>query len=161
MPTKERTYNETEIAEKLKDLPGWYLEDGWIRRVYKTDGWPTTLMLVNAIARVGQPLLGAVIFIAISATFYASLGALVPEMDVESAQVRSEFSPLNPPKGAATPDQVAAANQASVDAFHLAMFVGAGLFLIGSAVSWFGLRDERADRAVEAAEAAQAPAAAA
>ena len=49
MATKERTYNETEIAEKLKDLPGWYLEDGWIRRVYKTDGWPTTLMLVNAI----------------------------------------------------------------------------------------------------------------
>src|ERR687891_2964356 len=47
--TKERTYNETEIAEKLKDLPGWYFEDGWIRRVYKTDGWPTTLMLVNAI----------------------------------------------------------------------------------------------------------------
>ena len=28
----------------------------------------------NAIARVGQPLLGAVIFIAISATFYSSLG---------------------------------------------------------------------------------------
>ena len=49
MATKERTYNETEIADKLKDLPGWYLEDGWIRRVYKTDGWPTTLMLVNAI----------------------------------------------------------------------------------------------------------------
>ena len=31
--TKERTYNETEIGEKLKDLPGWYYEDGWIRRV--------------------------------------------------------------------------------------------------------------------------------
>ena len=41
--TKERTYNEAEIAEKLKALPGWYYEDGWIRRVYKTDGWPTTL----------------------------------------------------------------------------------------------------------------------
>ena len=49
MPAKERTYNETEIADKLAELPGWYLEDGWIRRVYKTDGWPTTLMLVNAI----------------------------------------------------------------------------------------------------------------
>jgi EmrB/QacA subfamily drug resistance transporter len=112
----------------------------------------------NAIARVGQPLLGAVIFIAISATFYASLAVLSPELDVDSPQVRSEFSPLNPPKGAATPDEVAAANQASIEAFHLAMFVGAGLFLVGSAVSWFGLRDERANRAVEAAEA---PAAAA
>ena len=52
--TKERTYNETEIAEKLKELPGWYFEDGWIRRVYKTDGWPTTLMLVNAIGYLAE-----------------------------------------------------------------------------------------------------------
>ena len=49
MSEKEPTYTEAEIAEKLKDLPGWYFEDGWIRRIYKTDGWPTTLMLVNAI----------------------------------------------------------------------------------------------------------------
>ena len=47
--TKERTYSEAEIAERLKELPGWYYEDGWIRRVYKTDGWPTTLMLVTTI----------------------------------------------------------------------------------------------------------------
>ena len=47
---KERTYTDEEIAEKLKALPGWYYEDGWIRRQYKTDGWPTTLMLVNTIA---------------------------------------------------------------------------------------------------------------
>ncbi len=40
--TKERTYNDSEINERLKELPGWYYEDGWIRRVYKTDGWPTT-----------------------------------------------------------------------------------------------------------------------
>ena len=49
MATQERTYTETEIADRLRDLPGWYFEDGWIRRVYKTDGWPTTLMLVGAI----------------------------------------------------------------------------------------------------------------
>jgi 4a-hydroxytetrahydrobiopterin dehydratase len=49
MAEKEKTYNEAEIAEKLRDLPGWYFENGWIRRNYKTDGWPTTLMLVNAI----------------------------------------------------------------------------------------------------------------
>ena len=30
-------------------LEGWYLEDGWLRRKYTTDGWATTLMLVNAI----------------------------------------------------------------------------------------------------------------
>jgi len=43
------TYTEEQIGTKLQDLPGWYLEDGWIRRQYKTDGWPTTLMLVNQI----------------------------------------------------------------------------------------------------------------
>ena len=49
MAEKERTYDEAQVAERLKQLPGWYYEDKWIRRVYKTDGWPTTLMLVNAI----------------------------------------------------------------------------------------------------------------
>jgi 4a-hydroxytetrahydrobiopterin dehydratase len=33
----------------LAALPGWRYSDGEIRRSYKTDGWPTTLMLVNAI----------------------------------------------------------------------------------------------------------------
>src|SRR5262245_16467118 len=51
---KEPTYNESQIAEKLKALPGWFYEDGWIRRVYKTDGWPTTLMLVNAIGYLAE-----------------------------------------------------------------------------------------------------------
>ena len=29
-------------------------EGGMIRRVYKTDGWPTTLMLVNAIGYLAE-----------------------------------------------------------------------------------------------------------
>lgn len=45
-PTK---LSSAEIAERLKTLPGWRLEDGAIVRDYTTDGWPTTLMLVNAI----------------------------------------------------------------------------------------------------------------
>src|SRR5260221_5698842 len=49
MAPKKPTYNEGKIAEKLRALPGWYFEGGLIRRNYKTDGWPTTLMLVNAI----------------------------------------------------------------------------------------------------------------
>jgi 4a-hydroxytetrahydrobiopterin dehydratase len=49
MAKKDTAYDEAQIAERLADLPGWYQEAGWIRRVYKTDGWPTTLMLVNAI----------------------------------------------------------------------------------------------------------------
>ena len=54
MAEKEKTYTEAQIAEKLRDLPGWYFEDGWIRRVYKTDGWPTTLMLVGAIGFIAE-----------------------------------------------------------------------------------------------------------
>ena len=54
MSQKEPTYDEAQIAERLKALPGWYYEDKWIRRVYKTDGWPTTLMLVNAIGYVAE-----------------------------------------------------------------------------------------------------------
>ena len=48
---KERTYTEAEIPGKLQEhaLGDWYLEDGWLRRKYNTDGWPVTLMLVNAI----------------------------------------------------------------------------------------------------------------
>jgi len=48
------TYGEAEIRSKLEELPGWYYEDGWIRRQYKTDGWPTTLMLVNQIGYVAE-----------------------------------------------------------------------------------------------------------
>ena len=54
MSEKEPTHDESQIAQRLEDLPGWFFEDGWIRRVYKTDGWPTTLMLVNAIGYLAE-----------------------------------------------------------------------------------------------------------
>jgi 4a-hydroxytetrahydrobiopterin dehydratase len=46
-----KVYSDDEVQAKIKELglDGWYLEDGWLRRKYNTDGWPTTLMLVNAI----------------------------------------------------------------------------------------------------------------
>ena len=48
---KPEVYELDTVEDKLKELglDAWYLEDGWIRRKYNTDGWPTTLMLVNAI----------------------------------------------------------------------------------------------------------------
>ena len=97
----------------------------------------------NSIARVGQPLLGALIFIAISATYYASLGAS-SGMDTTDPGIRKAFQPLNPPVAGATPGQIAASNLASIEAFHLAMLVCAGLLVVGAFVSWYGLR-ERAD----------------
>ena len=46
-----KVYTPEEIEVKLKELglDEWYFEDGWLRRKYNTDGWPTTLMLLNAI----------------------------------------------------------------------------------------------------------------
>jgi EmrB/QacA subfamily drug resistance transporter len=100
----------------------------------------------NAIARVGQPLLGAVIFVAISATFYSTLGSLAPELDERSPQVRAAFSALNRPRDGVSAIQVEAAARASVEAFHQAMLVAAGLLAVGAAISWYGLRDEASGR---------------
>ena len=51
---KQRVYSDDEIAEKLRAMPGWYYEEGWIRRRYNTDGWPTTLMLVGLIGYLSE-----------------------------------------------------------------------------------------------------------
>jgi 4a-hydroxytetrahydrobiopterin dehydratase len=53
---KLHVYSETEIPAKLAEygLTGWYLEDGWLRRKYTTDGWPVTLMLVNTIGFLAE-----------------------------------------------------------------------------------------------------------
>jgi hypothetical protein len=100
----------------------------------------------NAIARVGQPLLGALIFVALSGTFYAALAGLAPDLDLGSPQVRAAFPPLNPPRIQATPDHIAAAATASIEAFHLAMVIAAVLVGIGGVISWLGLRPAQAPR---------------
>ena len=48
---KPHVYSDAEVPAKLAEhgLAGWALEDGWLRRKYTTDGWPTTLLLVNMI----------------------------------------------------------------------------------------------------------------
>ena len=94
----------------------------------------------NALSRVGQPLLGAVIFIAITSSFYSGLASRVPGLDPADPNVRAAIVPLNPPKPGTPPEQVAAAKEASVDAFHLASLVSAGLLLAGALTSFVGLR---------------------
>jgi len=55
MMTKIKTYTDDEIQQKLsKELPHWYLENGWIRRKYKTSGWKATLMVVNTIGHLAE-----------------------------------------------------------------------------------------------------------
>ena len=54
-PNKERVYSEDEIKARLADeLPHWYLEDGWIRRKYKTGSWKGTLMVVNTVGHLAE-----------------------------------------------------------------------------------------------------------
>ena len=48
-------FSAEEIEARLKDeLPQWYLEDGWIRRKYKTSGWKSTLMVVNTVGHLAE-----------------------------------------------------------------------------------------------------------
>ena len=49
---REKVYTEPEVTARIAELKldGWYLEDGWLRRKYNTDGWQATMLLVNAVA---------------------------------------------------------------------------------------------------------------
>ncbi|HZO20363.1 MAG TPA: 4a-hydroxytetrahydrobiopterin dehydratase [Gemmatimonadaceae bacterium] len=50
----ERTLTDQEASRALGDLTSWRAEGGTIRRTYETEGWGTTLMLVNAIGFVAE-----------------------------------------------------------------------------------------------------------
>jgi EmrB/QacA subfamily drug resistance transporter len=94
----------------------------------------------NAISRVGQPLVWAVLFIAMTASFYPALAALVPGVDVNDPGLRSLVQPLASPAHGVDPGLAAAAREASVASFRLAMLVSAGLLVAGAAISAVGLR---------------------
>jgi 4a-hydroxytetrahydrobiopterin dehydratase len=53
--TAEEVYTSDEITARLsEELPKWYLEDGWIRRKFKTSGWKGTLMVVNTVGHLAE-----------------------------------------------------------------------------------------------------------
>src|SRR5258705_12630009 len=55
MPENPAVLPDDVVSARLeKELPGWKLGHGWLRRKYSTDGWPTTLMLVNAIGYLSE-----------------------------------------------------------------------------------------------------------
>ncbi|HEX5465577.1 MAG TPA: MFS transporter [Candidatus Limnocylindrales bacterium] len=93
----------------------------------------------NAISRVGPQLAGAVIFVVITISFYNGLAARVPGLAVDSTAVRQRIAPLNVPASGTPADEVAAAQAASTESFHLAMLVSAGLLLAGAAVNAVGI----------------------
>ena len=91
----------------------------------------------NAISRVGPQLVGALLFIAISATFTSALGGLAPDAGSKT----SEISPLNQPPADSSPELASAVLEASTDAFRLAMLVSALLCFAGAAVNAAGISD--------------------
>ena len=51
----DNVYSEADVLDKLKtELPHWYLENGWIRRKYKTSGWKGTMMVVNTVGHLAE-----------------------------------------------------------------------------------------------------------
>ena len=51
----EQVYTPEAVEARLKsELPHWYLENGWIRRKYRTHGWKGTLMVFNAVGHLAE-----------------------------------------------------------------------------------------------------------
>jgi predicted MFS family arabinose efflux permease len=95
----------------------------------------------NAISRVGSPLVNALIFVAVASSFYGAIADRVPGADVGAAEFRADVAPLNRPAPGVSPEVREAARLASTDAFHLAMFVAAGLVAAGALVNGLGIRN--------------------
>ena len=55
MSAREPSMPEAEVTEWLQqNLPKWKLEEGWIRRTYRTASWKGTLMVINAVGHLAE-----------------------------------------------------------------------------------------------------------
>ena len=52
--TGEPLLQGAELQSRLGKLPAWRVVDGWLTREFDTDGWRSTMLLVNAIAFVAE-----------------------------------------------------------------------------------------------------------
>ena len=97
----------------------------------------------NAISRVGSPLVSAVLFIVITASFYPTLARLAPGIDIDDSAIREQVQPLTRPPDDADPQLTNAIREASTDAFRLAMLASAALLVAGAAINATGIRNPR------------------
>jgi 4a-hydroxytetrahydrobiopterin dehydratase len=112
MATEEKVYSEAEITERLAtELPHWYLEQGWIRRKYKTSGWKGTLMVVNTVGHLSEAawhhpdLTVSYAFVIVKLTTHSAKG--VTDKDFELARKIEEVVQWRPSADSAlegTPD---------------------------------------------------------
>ena len=101
----------------------------------------------NAISRVGPQLAGALIFVFITANFYSYLAARL-SVNVNDTSFRSKVSPLNVPVDA---HLIGVVRDASTSSFHIAMYLGAALLVLGAVVNAVGIHNAAARKTVEPA----------
>jgi 4a-hydroxytetrahydrobiopterin dehydratase len=104
---KDKVYTESEVNEKLKAiLPHWYLEDGWIRRKYKTGSWKGTLMVVNTVGHLAEAawhhpdLTVSYAFVIVKLCTHSAKG--ITDKDFELAQKIEEVIQWQPAKNEAS-----------------------------------------------------------
>ena len=108
----------------------------------------------NALSRVGQPLVGAVLFVVVSATFYASLGSQVRASTPTTQPSARRYPPLNQPTDDVSPEEAEAARTASVEAFRVASLALVALLVGGAIANQVGLRGAAAGQRAEASDGA-------
>jgi hypothetical protein len=101
----------------------------------------------NAISRVGPQLAGALIFVFLTANFYAYLASRIANVNVNDPGFRAAVSPLNTPADA---HLVAIVREASTSSFHIAMVLGAALLVLGAIVNAIGIQNAAARKPAEA-----------
>ncbi|MDQ2673981.1 MAG: hypothetical protein M3Y40_04945, partial [Chloroflexota bacterium] len=111
----------------------------------------------NAVSRVGSPLVSAVLFIVITASFYPTLARLAPGVDVDDPAVRAEVQPLTRPPDDAGTELTDAIREASTDAFRLAMLASAALLVAGAAINAVGIRNPSPEEMAATPDGAAAP----
>lgn len=110
--TADEVYTVDEINARLfEELPSWHLEDGWIRRKFKTGGWKGTLMVVNAVGHLAEAawhhpdLTVSYAFVTVKLMNHAAKG--ITEKDFELATKIEELVMWRPGAGSSlegTPD---------------------------------------------------------
>jgi 4a-hydroxytetrahydrobiopterin dehydratase len=51
---QDHVLTDEELRQALARLPGWEVREGWLRRTFKTPGWPHTVMLVGTIGYLAE-----------------------------------------------------------------------------------------------------------
>src|SRR5207237_6019752 len=86
-------------------------------------------------------LAGALIFVFLTANFYAALASRLTGVDVSSESFRNQVSPLNTPSDSSL---IGVVRDASTSSFHIAVLIGAGLLLAGAIVNAIGIQNHAA-----------------